>query len=131
MGYFYFDESIHPQGHFILGAFAYSDEALKCLDKILATNELDKIHHDVFFDKGIFPNSACGQSSVNKICRNQNCKFHFEQNSIVVKGLQVADLIAHTCATMLLSQLGLLRKTVRVGEKLGYDPDLDIGLEFE
>ena len=28
MGYFYFDESIHPRGRFVLGAFAYSEESL-------------------------------------------------------------------------------------------------------
>src|SRR5262249_17847582 len=110
---------------------SFGDEALRCLDKILTTNELDSVPHDVYFDEGLFPNSSYGQSSANRICRNQNCKFHFEQNSIVVKGLQVADLIAHTCATMLLSELGLMRKMVRVGENSGYDPNLEVGLEFE
>jgi hypothetical protein len=89
---------------------SFGDEAVRCLDKILATNEMGNISHDVFFDEGIFPNSAYARSSVSKDCRSLNCKFHFEQNSIVVKGLQVADLIAHTCATMLLSRLGLVKK---------------------
>src|SRR5579871_57693 len=29
MGYFYFDESVHSQANFILGAFAYSETALE------------------------------------------------------------------------------------------------------
>ena len=29
MGFFYFDESVHPKGKFALGAFAYSESSLE------------------------------------------------------------------------------------------------------
>jgi hypothetical protein len=58
-----------------------------------------------------------------------NC--YFEQDSRIVCGLQLADLVAHTCSIMLLESLGLVTKTVKAGENSGYDPDLDIELGFE
>ncbi len=47
-----------------------------------------------------------------------------------ILGLRVADLIAHTCATMLLAQLGIVKKTIKAGPNSGYDPDGDMPLEF-
>jgi hypothetical protein len=55
----------------------------------------------------------------------------FEQDSRQVLGLEVADLVAHTCAVMLLAELGLVKKTVKAAENSGYDPDSDMELEFE
>jgi hypothetical protein len=46
-------------------------------------------------------------------------------------GLQLADLASHMCATMLLCELGLVKKTVKAGEDSGYDSKLNIALEFE
>ena len=37
---------------------------------------------------------------------------------------QLADLVAHTCAVMLLAELGLVKKTVKAGENSGYDPTM-------
>lgn len=190
MGFFYFDESVHPRGNFVLGAFAYSEislalpvadalrqsgltpyvdefksgrlmtkhpeqthardllrsvltnycqigivvspsssleslgpEALRALNKILSTNDLDNQSHEVFFDRGVF-------ASHDVTGAQKNCKLHFEQNSVTVLGIQVADLIAHTCATMLLAQLGLTKKMIKAGPNSGYDPDGDMPLEF-
>ena len=47
-----------------------------------------------------------------------------------VVGLQVADLVAHTCATMLLSEMGLVEKRVKVGNTSGYEPDDEVDLAF-
>jgi hypothetical protein len=60
-----------------------------------------------------------------------NYKLFLEVDSIKVKGIQLADLVAHTFATMLLEQLGLVDKKVKAGENSGYDPDLEIELGFE
>jgi hypothetical protein len=198
MGFFYFDESIHPRGKFALGSFVYSETSLdsavsnalleseliprvdefksgarmdmnpkqvrardllrkvvdkQCgigvvvapdsprellgieapmgLTKILSTIKFRSKTHEVFFDKGIFENEAEGRHQAAKIPSScPPCNFHFEQNSIQVLGLQVADLVAHTSAMMLLAQLGLFKKTVKAGENSGYNPDLDIPLEF-
>jgi hypothetical protein len=198
MGKFYFDESIHPRGKFMLGAFVYSEESLdqpvaeallksglrprvdefksrarmdqsarqkqaralllsvvhdRCrigvvvtppcphdilgsegmrgLNKILSTNTFRTTPHDVFFDEGIFSGTSAGARVADAFCASQACSFHFEQDSREVLGLQVADLTAHTCATMLLAQLGLVNKKVKAGHNSGYDPDLDMELEFE
>ena len=196
MGFFYFDESVHPKGKFALGAFAYSEssleqpvadalrrsglnpyidefksgalmvrhpeqahargllwsvihkhcqigiivapasplemlgrEALQGLVKIVSTHSFDNPAHDVFFDEGIFPSSRTADRAAKGIS-SANCQFHFEQDSVRILGLQVADLVAHTCATMLLAQLGLVKKTIKAGPNSGYDPDGDMPLEF-
>jgi hypothetical protein len=107
------------------------NEALLGLNRILTTNRFQSSSHEVFFDEGIFTNFATGELAASQICPGQDCRFHFEQNSISVMGLQVADLIAHTCATMLLAQLGLIKKMVKAGDDSGYDPKMDVELEFE
>jgi hypothetical protein len=106
-------------------------EALRGLHKIINANELDGNAHGVYFDQGIFPNLSQAPEMVRQNCPNQNCTFHFEQNSVAVKGLQIADLIAHTCATMLLSELGLVKKMVKAGKNSGYDPHSEMELDFE
>jgi hypothetical protein len=198
MGFFYFDESIHPRCNFILGAFAYCEdsldgpindalnhsglspgvdefksgaymrdnpgqvsarallksivcnqcrigvvvaphtprhligrEALDGLNKILATGSFRSSSHEVFFDRGIFASVGAGQRQAETTCDGRPCSFHFEQDSRKILGLQAADLIAHTCATMLLDQLGLVKKTVKAGPNSGYDPDADMPLGFE
>ncbi len=198
MGFFHFDESVHPTAKFALGAFVYSEEPLddlvgdalhqsgltpgvdefkssvrmdrnpefaqarerlksilhlRCgigvtvappsprtllgheglygLNKILSTITFRSKSHDVFFDQGIFSSVAAGERAVKTISLAQPCSFHFEQDSKRIMGLQVADLVAHMCATMLLCELGLIKKTVKAGVNSGYDPDLDVELGFE
>ena len=107
-------------------------EAPLGLTKILSTITFRSKTHDVFFDKGIFNNEAEGRLQAAKVPSTcPPCNFHFEQDSVQVLGLQVADLVAHTCAMMLLAQLGLLKKMVKAGEYSGYDPNQDMELEFE
>jgi hypothetical protein len=196
VGFFYFDESLHPKAKFALGVFVYSEECLDdrvsealtesglrpgideyksgtlidlnpkllsarnplksavcnyCgigvviasavprhllgqeaqygLKKILSTISFRSTSHEVFFDEGIFPSLLAAEQAVKKV--PEHCKFRFEQNSKRVLGLQVADLVAHMCATMLLGELGFVRKTVKAGDKSGYEPELDIDLVFE
>lgn len=198
MGYFYFDESVHPDANFILGAFAYSESALEApvaeallqsgleprvdefksgarmcdspaqveargrltcviqdrcriglvivpgacrptlgnyalqgLSKILTTNRFKSNAHEAFFDRGIFQSVESGKLAANHFLQRTDCEFRFEQDSRLVMGLQVADLIAHTCATMLRAQLGLVKKMVKAGENSGYDPELQVNLDFK
>jgi hypothetical protein len=198
MGFFYFDESIHPKGKFSLGAFVYSEralddpvaqalqecglkpcveefksrarmdhdprqsharellqsvmrthsrigiivaphdprellgfEAFKGLKKVISTNTFESGSHCLYFDKGIFTSATTAIIAAELLSISPPCRFCFEQESREVLGLQVADLVAHTCATMLLAQLGLVKKMVKAGENSGYDPNLDIDLGFE
>lgn len=176
MGFFYFDESMHPKAKFVLGAFAYAErdldevvakalreggltprldefksgarmdgspqqestrkhlrsvvhdhcrigivvaphsprqqlgsEALRGLTKILSTNRFQSTRHQVFFDQGIFPASRAITKSAETL-GDSGLTYFFEQDSRQVLGLQVADLVAHTCAVMLLAELGLKKK---------------------
>ena len=114
----------HPRG--LLGR-----EALRGLDKILSTNRFRTSKHNVFFDEGIFAETSVAGEVATRLSSLEGCKFHFEQRSHEILGLQVADLIAHTCATMLMAQLGLVTKKVRIGDNSGYSPDRGVELEFE
>lgn len=61
-----------------------------------------------------------------------HCTLHFEQDSLKVSGIQLADLAAHYCATMLLETLGLVKKVVRDDEDPGSEYSLgsSYGLPF-
>jgi hypothetical protein len=106
-------------------------EAITALKKILSTNRFRSGSHEGFFDEGIFEPASAGDRGVDAAGILQPFRFHFEQDSVQVPGIQVADLVAHTCATMLLAQLGVVKKMVKAGENSGYDPDSDMELEFE
>ncbi len=106
-------------------------EALHGLNKILATMDSSRGASEVFFDEGIFGSDGAGKRAAGTICAGQPCSFRFEQDSRKILGLQVADLVAHTCATMLLDQLGLVMKTIKAGPNSGCDPDADMPLGFE
>ena len=104
-------------------------EALCGLEKILRANSLEKQHHKVFFDEGIYITLAIQESFLSSV--GTCCELYLSQNSKIVGGIQVADLAAHSLGVMLLEQLGLISKKVRAGENSGYDPDLEIELGFE
>jgi len=85
---------------------------------------------DLYFDQGLFPS----MEKANQAAKNlslANCNFHFEQNSIAIRGLQLADMTAHTASIILKEKMGLITKMVKAGENSGYDPDLDMELGFE
>ena len=197
MGFFYFDESVHPKAEFAVGAFVYAEfsldklvteaitesgliplvdefksgsrmdlnpsqaklrdrlkeivhnstriglsvtpdsprnqigpEAIKCLVKILSTNQFDTGEHEAFVDQGLFNDSESRENRQVAVGGSE-CHMNFEQDSRKVPGIQVADLVAHTAAMMLLAQMGLLRKMVKAGENSGYDPQSELELEFE
>ena len=87
-------------------------EALMGLEKIISANRLSSDSHDVFFDEGTFLSEQAGHRTVSQLPTLRSSRFFFEQDSVEVPGLQVADLLAHSCAMMLLAELGLINKTV-------------------
>ena len=107
------------------------NEGLFCLAKVLKMNGLEKGTHEVYFDEGLFRNKKEALRQSEKIMLNKYCNLHFEQDSIKVHGLQLADLAAHTSSVMLLETLGVIKKTIKAGEGSGYDPEMDIELGFE
>lgn len=82
---------------------------------------------EIYLDQGLFKNSNDPEYKklLDKIS-NVSVNLNIEQDSIVVKGIQLADLVAHTCSIMLKESLGLINKTIKAGENSGYDPDTDI-----
>jgi hypothetical protein len=197
MSTFYFDESIHDRGEFILGAYVYGPdpdsqvteamrrcglqpdchefkssarmdehpeqaalrrelrglltanyrigvlvspssarldlgrETLLGLDKIVRANRLASAKPRIFLDQGIFASADDALELADRIGVSQVCEVHPEQDSRQVKGIQLADLVAHTCSTMLLETLGLVTKKAKAGPNSGYDPDLELDLGFE
>ena len=105
------------------------DEAITGLAKILKKNKLDVVPHKVFVDQGITVSDAVRETFGNG--PGKLCKLHLNQDSRLIGGIQLADLVAHSMSVMLLEQLGLVKKMVKAGENSGYDPELDIELGFE
>jgi hypothetical protein len=197
MGHFYFDESIHDRGGFIVGAYVYGpdadaqvtaaidrvglrpgldefksssrmdrhpeqvalrdelrkilveyrlavlvtpsadraalgEEALRGLDQIAQANNLVGGPRLVAaLDEGVFDPVGRAAELSAEIGLDRYCEIRPEQDSRAVKGLQLADLVAHTAATMLLETLGLVRKHVKAGSDSGYEEDLELELGFE
>jgi hypothetical protein len=103
--------------------------ALAALDH--RNDRLSNSRHDVFFDAGIFRSTKNAYELRDQLKIGLQYNLHVEQDSRRVAGLQLADCIAHRAATMLLAQLGLVRKTVRVGDGSDSDPERDVPLSFE
>ena len=104
-------------------------ETLKGLKKILDSNDFGE-DIEIYVDENYFKSKKAGEEFGRDIGLD-NYKLFLEVDSIKVKGIQLADLVAHIFATMLLEQLGLVDKKVKAGENSGYDPDLEIELGFE
>ena len=107
-------------------------EALRGLDQIARANKLTGGKRlKAFLDQGIFdsPQQAAALSAA--IGLDQYCDVKTEQDSRSVKGLQLADFVAHTASVMLLETLGLVNKQVKAGPNSGYEPEMELDLGFE
>ena len=110
-----------------LGTFA-----LQALDQFVHANDLmGQPDLEVFLDQGIFTSSAGASEIATTLGVRSYCRVNHEQDSRLIKGLQIADLVAHTSGLMLLDSLGLLKKVVKAGPNSGHDENLEIDLGFE
>lgn len=106
--------------------------ALKLLNAALTHPKLSGRQHQVFFDEGLFQSIKVAESLVEDDDVLGKCEFHFEQDSRSHLGIQLADIVAHTCSRMLLETLGRVSKMIVIDE-----PDdsvyhgLEIALGFE
>ncbi len=106
--------------------------ALELLTVTLSHSHLKGHSHEVFFDEGLFQSSKFASQLVDGDPRFGLCNFHFEQDSRKHLGIQLADIVAHTCSTMLLETLGHITKKVVLnmpGDSV-YD-GLEVELGFE
>jgi hypothetical protein len=104
-------------------------EAVRGLHKILSFTGLGISGHAVFLDQGLVPSRLGFNGLLGELGLSGN-SIQIEQDSVLVPGLQLADTVAHTCATMLLAQMGLVTKRVKAGDNSGYEPDDDVDLAF-
>jgi len=89
------------------------EEALSALKKLVARYDWPTgTTHRVFFDQQVFPSQAAADQIIKAALLPKEIQAYAEQDSRQVFGLQLADLASHTCAMMLLEQLGLVTKQV-------------------
>lgn len=105
-------------------------ECIKAVKQFMDSNEVVKKPMSVYLDQGMFASKDKAEQLIASI-NFTDCTFHLEQNSIAIKGIQLADLAAHISSIQLKDALGLVTKMVKAGDNSGYDPDLDIDLGFE
>jgi hypothetical protein len=107
-------------------------DALRALDQFSRANDLaGRTTLTAFLDQGLFDSPRQAAELSKAIGLHQYCDVRSEQDSRVVGGLQLADLVAHTAGVMLLQILGLMRKQVKAGPDSGYDPAMELDLGFE
>ncbi|MBS0126292.1 DUF3800 domain-containing protein [Thetidibacter halocola] len=86
--------------------------ALKLLSTALDHPDLTEQRHQVFFDEGLFSSKKAAYELAGSDVALACCEFHFEQDSRHLLGIQLADIVAHTCSTMLLEKLGHVTKKI-------------------
>lgn len=104
-------------------------ECIKAVKQFIDNNEINK-PLEIYLDQGMFISKDKAEQLIDKL-NFSDCKFHLEQNSLQIKGIQLADLAAHLASIQLKDALGLVPKMVKARENSGYDPDMDVELGFE
>jgi hypothetical protein len=105
------------------------EETLKGIKQIIDSNKIKgKIRLSI--DENFFKSKQSGGKFANDLGLT-NVELNLESDSKIERGIQLADLVAHTCSSMLLESMGLINKMVRVGENSGYDLDDEVNLGFE
>ncbi|QMU63685.1 MAG: hypothetical protein GKR88_04890 [Flavobacteriaceae bacterium] len=105
----------------------------KALIQLIKNNQEELIFPlNVFLDEGIYKNQNDNDyKSLLSLLNREQVNLNIEQDSKVIKGIQLADLVAHTCSIMMKESLGLINKTIKAGGNSGYDSDTDIEIGFE
>lgn len=107
--------------------------ALKLLNNALTHPYLFGHDHQIFFDEGLFQSSKAAVALVEDNEALKDCEFHFEQDSRQIMGIQLADVVAHTCSTMLLETLGHITKKVVVNapnDSVYHGLEIELGFEM-
>ncbi|WP_299415363.1 DUF3800 domain-containing protein [uncultured Sulfitobacter sp.] len=107
--------------------------SLALLKKATLHPTLREQRHQVFFDEGLFSSEQAAIRTAAEIGGLDDCAIHFEQDSRRVSGIQIADLIAHTCGTMLVDALGRISKTIVVDEpndSVYHGLEIELGFEM-
>lgn len=105
----------------------------QAINIFIKNNQEDiKFPLNIFLDQGIYKKGNDEDFKTIKSSFDPDLiDLKIEQDSKKIKGIQLADLVAHTCSIMMKESLGLISKTIKAGNNSGYDPDADINLGFE
>lgn len=102
-------------------------ECIKALHQFIQHNHKRiKLPLSIYFDQGMFHSVNKAMELITKL-EFKDTTFHLEQNSISIKGIQIADLVAHTSSIQLKDHFGLVNKKV---PQTDYDYDIELGLEM-
>lgn len=107
--------------------------ALKLLYSVLSHPSLEGQDHEIFFDEGLFQSAKSATDLASREDKFAHCTMHFEQDSSKLLGIQLADLVAHTCSTMLLETLEHVTKKVVLdvpGDSLYDGQEVELGFEM-
>lgn len=105
-------------------------ECLLAIDQFVRANPKIDPSVSIFMDQGMFSSTNAANRMFNALGL-KDAKFHAEQDSKQIRGIQLADLVAHMASIQLKSDMGLINKMVKAGENSGYDPDVEMELSFE
>ena len=106
------------------------EECLKGVRQFIQSNSCIENQVGIFMDQGMF-SSAAKADEVFRATQIAGATLYPEQNSLKIRGIQVADLISHMASIQLKCDMGLIKKIVKVEENSGYEPDMDIELGLE
>lgn len=107
--------------------------ALRLLHSVLSHPNLEGQGHEVFFDEGLFQSPTSAADLASREGNFTQCRMHFEQDSRKLLGIQLADLVAHTCSRMLLETLGHVNKKVVLeapGDSAYDGQEVELGFEM-
>lgn len=108
------------------------EDAVRGLAQIIRANGLERdTPMAAMFDEGLFRTADRGTLLASEMGIDRHCDIRLEQDSREVRGIQLADLVAHSAGTMLLETIGAVDKQVKAGPDSGYPEDLDVSLGFE
>lgn len=128
--YFLMDRGVHIGVAVASAESELGPAALELLRKALGHSSQSCPSRCVYFDEGFFPRPSDRERAV-KATQDLGVNLRFEQRSHEVPGIQVADLIAHTCSILLREEMGTVNKRLQVGPESLYDPDTVLPLGFQ
>ncbi|NHA04905.1 DUF3800 domain-containing protein [Mucilaginibacter sp. HC2] len=105
-------------------------ECLLAINQFIKANSQIELPLSIFMDQGLFPSENVANKLFDEL-KIKDTKFFAEQDSKQIRGIQVADLVAHMASIQLKSAMGLINKMVKAGENSGYDPEGEMELSFE
>lgn len=111
-----------------------SNLGIECLKAIKQFIDMDEELQEpmvVYFDQGMFMSIQQAATVGKEVGIPDTVSLMFEQDSKSIRGIQVADMAAHTASVYFKEQLGISKKMVKAGKSSGYDPNMEMELGFE